>query len=261
MSDYQQGKIYCIRSHQTDDIYIGSTVQSLVKRRSSHKVAYKRYLEGKRKYITSFELCQHDDIYIELIEEYPCDNRVQLEKREGYWMRKMECINKNIAGRSKNEWREDNKEIISKKKKEYYEENKEKFRDQYKEYRETKKENNKKYYEANKEKIRNQHKEYYEANKEKVRERKNKYYEDNKEKDNARSRKYHNANKEKISKQKKKYREENKEKISVRKKKHYETFGKQKVNCECGSVVNRKSLPQHKRSKKHITWASNNEEE
>jgi predicted GIY-YIG superfamily endonuclease len=46
--DYKNGKIYAIRSHQTDEIYIGSTTQSLSKRFSNHKSKYKLYLEKKR---------------------------------------------------------------------------------------------------------------------------------------------------------------------------------------------------------------------
>ena len=38
MVNYQQGKIYCIRSHQTDDIYIGSTI-CFKGRKRQHKKA------------------------------------------------------------------------------------------------------------------------------------------------------------------------------------------------------------------------------
>ena len=37
MPNYQNGKIYCIRSHQTDNIYIGSTTQKLCVRMAEHK--------------------------------------------------------------------------------------------------------------------------------------------------------------------------------------------------------------------------------
>ena len=199
MPDYQQGKIYCLRSHKTDDIYIGSTTRELAVRKSGHKADYKRYLKGKFCYVSSFELCQYDDVYIELIEDYPCENKAQLLKREGYWMREMECVNKCIAGRSKNEWRDNNKEFISEK--------------------------GKIYYEVNKEQISERHRKYRDVNKETISERNRKHYNKNKETINERSRK------------------------------HYETVGKQKVNCGCGSVVNRSILTRHKRTKKHIAWA------
>ena len=34
---YRKGKIYCIRNHINDDIYIGSTKQTLSKRMSKHR--------------------------------------------------------------------------------------------------------------------------------------------------------------------------------------------------------------------------------
>jgi len=168
MVNYKNGKIYALRSHQTEQVYVGSTTQSLAKRKGQHRNNYKDYLKGKYPFISSFELCQYDDMYIELIEEYPCDNKAQLERKEGQWIRKMKiCCNKHIAGRTKKEYYEDNKE----KRKEYCENNKEKIREKTKEY-----------YENNREKIREKYKEHYEDNKEKIREKAKEYYENNREK-------------------------------------------------------------------------------
>ena len=41
--DYQNGKIYCLRSHKTDLVYVGSTCQPLYKRLNEHKNYYKMY--------------------------------------------------------------------------------------------------------------------------------------------------------------------------------------------------------------------------
>ena len=41
--DYNQGKIYTIRSHDSDLIYVGSTTQSLARRLAKHKGSYKHY--------------------------------------------------------------------------------------------------------------------------------------------------------------------------------------------------------------------------
>ena len=41
MNKYQNGKIYKITSKQTDDVYIGSTIQELNKRLIHHKAKYK----------------------------------------------------------------------------------------------------------------------------------------------------------------------------------------------------------------------------
>jgi hypothetical protein len=108
MPDYSKGKIYSIRSHQTDDIYIGSTVTTLSLRLSEHKSKYKHNILSS----ASRELLKYDDVYIELIEEYPCDNKEQLNKREGEHIRNNKCVNKVIAGRTQKEYNEEHKEEI-----------------------------------------------------------------------------------------------------------------------------------------------------
>ena len=163
MVNYQNGKIYTIRSFQTDDIYIGSTCNPLYKRLYHHKKDYKLWKENKTNYTSSFQIIQYEDAYIELLEEYKCNTKQELNRKEGEYIRSMDCVNKNIAGRTQKEYYVDNPTY----KKEYYEDNKEYY-----------KENNKKYRENNKNKIR----EYRKRNKEKTKEYMKEYYEDNKEK-------------------------------------------------------------------------------
>jgi hypothetical protein len=109
---YQHGKIYKLTSSETTDIYIGSTIQPLCKRLKQHKHTYKRYLKGKYNYVYSYELSKYVDCKIELIKEYPCDNKHELDNEEGIYQKKMKCVNRYIAGRNKKEYYEDNKEKI-----------------------------------------------------------------------------------------------------------------------------------------------------
>ena len=44
-----------------------------------------------------------ENFYIELIEEYPCDNKEQLSKREGHFIREIATINERVAGYDTNE--------------------------------------------------------------------------------------------------------------------------------------------------------------
>ena len=97
MPDYQKGKIYKIISNETDEVYIGSTTQTLSLRLGGHKRNYKKYLNNKYSYTTSYNILKYDDVKIILIEECPCDNREQLLKREQYYIDNMDCINKNRA--------------------------------------------------------------------------------------------------------------------------------------------------------------------
>ena len=108
--DYKNGKIYVLRSNQTDDVYIGSTTTKLSKRLYGHKNKFKLWKNGKYPYTTSFELMKYDDIYIELLQGYSCDSKMELCKREGEFIRSIDCVNKNVAGRTHKEWRVDNKD-------------------------------------------------------------------------------------------------------------------------------------------------------
>ena len=146
--DYQNGKIYCVRSYKTDLIYIGSTCQPLYKRLNEHKTNYKAYLKTGKTMFTSYKIYELDDKpYIELIKKFPCSCKDELRLEEGKTIRSMECVNRKIEGRTPKEYREDNKYNLLKQKKEYYEQNKEQILEYKKEY-----------YEQNKEKIRERQK-------------------------------------------------------------------------------------------------------
>jgi hypothetical protein len=138
MLDYKTGKIYCIRSHLTDEVYIGSTTTPLSTRMVSHRTKFKNGI-----YVSSAEILKHGDAYIELIEEFPCDNKEQLNRREGQVIRSTaNCVNKRIEGRTPAEryidnreavlaymkvYNVNNKEAVSAKKKAYYLANRERI--------------------------------------------------------------------------------------------------------------------------------------
>lgn len=84
---YVNGKIYTIRSYQTDKIYIGSTCCALPKRFYEHKYS------GNQ--CSSKEMLEYNDCYIELLESYPCNSKEELTKREGELIRenKDNCVN------------------------------------------------------------------------------------------------------------------------------------------------------------------------
>jgi adenylate kinase family enzyme len=120
MPDYQKGKIYKLWSPQGDEIYIGSTINTLARRKEQHKTNLNSCCSK-----ILFE--KYDDVRIELIEEYPCKNKMELNKREGHYIRNNDCVNKCVAGRTQKEYKEDNKEKLLEYHKEYREENKEKI--------------------------------------------------------------------------------------------------------------------------------------
>jgi hypothetical protein len=100
----------------------------------------------------------------------------------------------------------------------------------------------KKYYDENKDKELDRHKKYYDENKDKVLEKNKKYRDENKDKIKEKNKKYCDENKDKI----KKYYDENKEKIKER--------IKEKITCECGSIVRKNDIARHRKTLKHIAY-------
>ena len=159
MVNYQNGKIYSIRSYQTDLIYIGSTCNVLSKRFAQHKAKYRYYKNDNSKIHTaSVEILKYDDAYLELICSYPCNNRAELSREEGNHIRNNNCVNKNIAGRNKREYYLDNRDKRLQYKKQYYLDNKDKINDKRKQYYLDNKDKIKQYYLDNKNKNKDKNK-------------------------------------------------------------------------------------------------------
>ena len=137
MKDFNKGKIYVVRSPSTEDVYIGSTTQPLSIRMGVHRSEYNTC---RSKLIIAF-----GNAYIELLEDWPCDNIEQLRAREGHHHRTYKnCINKYIAGNFskfsnkqeyKSEYRKNNKDKIKENQSEYYQNNKVKILETHSEYR------------------------------------------------------------------------------------------------------------------------------
>ena len=153
MLDFSKGNIYKITNDYNDDIYIGSTCDTLVKRYSSHKYDAKK----NEKQFLLYKLMNEigfERFRIELIENYPCEDIYQLRQREGYFIREIGTLNEKVAGREHKEYRESNKDKIKEKNQEYKEKHKERLsehkKEKYKENHEQELEKLKKYREENK---------------------------------------------------------------------------------------------------------------
>jgi DNA mismatch repair ATPase MutS len=128
MIDYQQGKIYKIECNVTGKVYIGSTCEPILARRlAGHITNYRCYLNGKSRYLTSYEILQNRNYDIVLIESYPCNSKDELHSRERYYTNNINCVNKvkaqgmtNELGEKeyKKQYRENNKDMIQAKKNE-----------------------------------------------------------------------------------------------------------------------------------------------
>ena len=150
--DFQNGKVYRIDCLTTGEVYIGSTCQpTMAKRLANHVSTFKQWKRTGKGFITLYPIIERDNYKITMIELYPCNTKDELSAREGFYIRSMNCVNKQIAGRTQ---------------KDYYESNKEHLLEQMKIYNEANKERVKELRDTNKEEISARRKELRDANKE-----------------------------------------------------------------------------------------------
>jgi hypothetical protein len=156
---YANGKIYRLVSSIDDQFYVGSTCDTLPKRLYKHKYEAKR--SPQQKIYEHFNNIGWEHVSIVLVEEFSCDNKMQLERKEREHIEAMKpTLNKIVPTRTHKEWVQANPDYD----KQYQNANKDKIN-------------------ARRRKVRNEN---IEARREKERE----YIEKNKEAINARSRAY-----------------------------------------------------------------------
>jgi hypothetical protein len=115
MPDYQLAKIYMLTCDNPDFVYYGSTTQRLLcDRLSGHKYEFK----NNKLFCTSKLLFEVGNVKIELVENFPCNDKNELNAREAHYIRNNKCVNKCIPGRTDKEYKQDNKNRISKFRKE-----------------------------------------------------------------------------------------------------------------------------------------------
>ena len=71
-----------------DEIYVGSTTETLGQRMAKHRYSMKQRSHYKLyKHMNKLDV---NNFYIELIEHYPCNDVYELRAREGYYIREIE---------------------------------------------------------------------------------------------------------------------------------------------------------------------------
>jgi len=146
MVNYQNGKIYAIKSNSGDKIYVGSTTKDyLSKRMAEHRRAFTAWENGTGQKTMSHELFSQygvENCYIELIELFPCNTKEELLMRENHYIRSLVCLNKQLAINTLTkkeraaEYYKKNAEAERRKAAEYREKNREYVLHQRAEYRE-----------------------------------------------------------------------------------------------------------------------------
>lgn len=121
MVNYKLGKIYKIVNGEL--VYFGSTCNDLRKRFFCHK---SKALSGKGN--SSKKLFENEGAKIILVEKFPCNDKMELLKRERYYIENFNCVNKEVPSRTKKEYDYDyyikNTEIIKDKKRKHWEKTK-----------------------------------------------------------------------------------------------------------------------------------------
>jgi len=100
--EYDTGKIYLIKCNKTGIGYVGSTKVPLKDRLNRHETDYKGFmglLNKPRNYRGSAEIIINEDYTINLVQNYPCQTKRQLEHQEAKWQvfmtKHMKLTNKN----------------------------------------------------------------------------------------------------------------------------------------------------------------------
>ena len=147
--DYKNGRIYQILNTVTNDVYVGSTCQPLSKRMAVHRENMNSKADQNRPLYLQMAAHGKDNFYIELLEEFPCETKEQLNQRKFVYTRQIGTLNSRIIGRTPEEYRL--KEQVRRQK--YREENFERIKQTNQQYRESNQDKIKKYYEENKDRI------------------------------------------------------------------------------------------------------------
>ncbi len=105
MKDYSKTIMYkIVGSGMT---YYGHTTLTLGQRKSVHLCDANR--GKKRRQCTASRIVLAGDFEMVWLEDYPCSNKKEVQKRERWWIENHECVNKNIPGRTWSEYYYDNK--------------------------------------------------------------------------------------------------------------------------------------------------------
>lgn len=88
MVNYQNGKIYKLVNSKDNKIYVGGTCTDLQKRLYAH--IHKSKIKSNRRIYKHLIIIGWNLVKIELIENYPCNNIIELNKREQYWIDKLQ---------------------------------------------------------------------------------------------------------------------------------------------------------------------------
>ena len=125
MNKYHNSKIYKLTDNTNQNIYIGSTIQTLQQRLQGHKSSARSSKEGYG--CASKQIIDNGDYKIELLEEFQCETKTELCQKEQEYLDKYNNQGVNLVNKVKSHSSPEdikvrylkNRDIILVKKKEY----------------------------------------------------------------------------------------------------------------------------------------------
>jgi hypothetical protein len=121
--------IYQIYDHWDGLKYIGSTTKSIKQRLKQHECKYKSYKQcTSNVYTTSYKVLCNGDYDISTLETVQIKSVKELRTIEGKSIQAINCVNRNVAGRTDKQYRCDNKKKINEAHKIYCEQNAEQIK-------------------------------------------------------------------------------------------------------------------------------------
>lgn len=138
--DYSKSIIYklCCNDTIITECYVGHTTNFTNRKRQHKTSCNNKNIKDYNFYVYQFirEKGGWDNWSMIQIEEFCCENRLQAETRERYWIETLQSkLNKIIPTRTKQEYYEEHKTQLTENKKQRYEEHKEEIIEKSKQYR------------------------------------------------------------------------------------------------------------------------------
>ena len=95
MVNYEDGKIYKVVCNTSGLSFIGATTEKQLSRRlATHRMAFKQQKQNLLYLPLLNKVFENNDCKIILIEKYPCNDRMELERRLQYYIETLPCVNK-----------------------------------------------------------------------------------------------------------------------------------------------------------------------